>query len=86
MFTGKIDRLMNSKTTTIKFPTPESSSERPLADILRHDALVAILVSANALRPEYDLADEDYEYISEVRERILDDLFGLEKYLARVRK
>lgn len=76
-----MDRLINSKTTTIKIPTVLSSIERPLAAILKHDALVAVLVSANPLRTDYSLDDTDFEHIAEAREKILGDLRDLEDYL-----
>lgn len=76
-----IKRIMNSKTTTIKYPTPEGDFKRPLMPELRHDALTAILNSTNLLRGGYDLNDEDFSHINKVRENIMHEVMLLENYL-----
>ena len=81
-----VKRIINSRTSTIKYPTPQNDFKRPLKAILRYDALTAILVGTNPLRGEYEFSDEDYKHIEEVKENIMTEIMLLENYLYQRRK
>ena len=72
-----MNRLINSKTTTIKFPTPNGM----MKSTLKHDALYAVLVSINPLHSNYNFTDEDYKIITKHKEIIETELRNLERHL-----
>jgi hypothetical protein len=70
----------------LRLPAPEATYDNPLKPILRYDSLMAVFVSPNPLRREYDLRQEDYDHIAQVRDRIEKELYDLESYLLSRRK